>query len=54
MDKKALRREIGAKKRALSAAALYYQPLDAAEPWGSEDLVKTVGGYGFYSSSGRI
>lgn len=40
--------------RALSESALYYQPLDAAEPWGSEDLVKTVGGYGFYSSSGRI
>ena len=41
-------------KRALSASALYYQPVDAAEQWGSENLVKTVGSYGFYSSNGRI
>lgn len=40
--------------RALNASALYYQPLDAAERWDSSDLVKTVGGYGFYSSDGRI
>ena len=41
-------------ERALSASALYYQPLDAAERWDSAGLVKTVGGYGFYSSDGRI
>lgn len=40
--------------RALSADALYYQPLDAAEPWDSDALVKTMGGYGFYSDNGRI
>ena len=40
--------------RALDAAALYYQPLDAEERWDSGDLVKTVGGYAFYSSDGRI
>lgn len=40
--------------RALSASALYYQPLDAAERWNGDDLVKTVGGYAFYSSDGRI
>lgn len=40
--------------RALSAEALYYQPLDAAEPWDSDALVKTMGGYGFYSDNGRI
>ena len=40
--------------RALDAAALYYQPLDAAERRDSGDLVKTVGGYAFYSSDGRI
>lgn len=41
-------------KRVLSASALYYQPLDAAEQFSAVDLVKTVGNYGFYSSSGRI
>jgi len=41
-------------ERALSEAALYYQPLDAAQPWDSAALVKTMGGYGFYSSNGQI
>jgi len=41
-------------ERVLSASALYYQPLDAAQQWNSGDLVETVGGYGFYSSDGRI
>lgn len=41
-------------ERALSSSALYYQPVDAAERWDSDDLVETVGGYGFYSSNGRI
>lgn len=41
-------------ERALSESALYYQPLDAAEPWDSADLVDTVGSYAFYSSDGRI
>lgn len=41
-------------KRTLSAAALYYQPLDAAQRWDSDDLIQTVGGYAFYSSDGRI
>ena len=40
--------------RTLSASALYYQPLDAAEQWNSAKLVDTVGGYGFYSDNGRI
>lgn len=40
--------------RALEAAALYYQPLDATERWNSDALLKTVGGYAFYSSDGRI
>lgn len=41
-------------ERTLSASALYYQPLDAAEQWDSADLVETVGSYGFYSDNGRI
>lgn len=41
-------------ERTLSGAALYYQPLDAEQPWNSADLVETVGGYGFYSSNGQI
>lgn len=41
-------------ERTLSEAALYYQSLDAAQPWSSTALVKTVGGYGFYSSNGQI
>ena len=41
-------------ERVLSASALYYQPLDAAEQWSDADLVDTVGGYGFYSDNGRI
>lgn len=41
-------------ERTLSGAALYYQALDTAQPWNSADLVKTVGGYGFYSSNGQI
>lgn len=41
-------------KRVLSADALYYQPLDASEPWDSDMLVETMGGYGFYSGNGRI
>jgi len=40
--------------RALEASALYYQPLDAAESWGSEMLVATVGGYAFYSGDGNL
>lgn len=40
--------------RALDASALYYQSLDAAESWGNQNLVDTVGGYGFYSGNGRI
>lgn len=41
-------------ERVLSASALYYQPLDAAEKWNSAKLVDTVGSYGFYSDNGRI
>ena len=41
-------------ERVLNASALYYQPLDAAEPWNAADLVDTVGSYGFYSDNGRI
>ena len=41
-------------ERVLSASALYYQPLDAAQQWNPGDLVETVGGYSFYSSNGRI
>ena len=41
-------------ERTLSASALYYQPVDAAEQWNSAKLVDTVGGYGFYSDNGRI
>lgn len=41
-------------ERTLSEAALYYQPLDAAQPWNSGYLVETVGGYGFFSSNGQI
>ena len=40
--------------RTLPAAALYYQSADAAVPWGNQDLVKTVGGYGFYESDGNL
>ena len=46
--------EVLSGKRVLSASALYYQPLDAAEKFSSADLVETVGSYGFYSGSGRI
>ena len=41
-------------ERTLSASALYYQPLDAAQQWSASDLVDTVGSYGFYSDNGRI
>jgi hypothetical protein len=41
-------------ERALGEEALYYQPLNAAQPYDSAALVATVGGYGFYSSNGRI
>ena len=41
-------------ERTLSASALYYQPVDAAEQWNSAKLVDTFGGYGFYSDNGRI
>lgn len=41
-------------ERVLSEAALYYQPLDAAQPWNSAALVETMGGYGFYSSNGQL
>lgn len=41
-------------QRALSASALYYRALDAADPLSAEHWVDTVGGYAFYSSDGRI
>jgi len=40
--------------RALSASALYYRPLDAAERWDDDMLVKTVGSYAFYSGDGNL
>lgn len=40
--------------RTLNASALYYQALDAAEPWDAANLVGHVGGYAFYSDDGRI
>lgn len=46
--------EVLSGKRVLSEAALYYQPLDAAQPWNSAALVETMGGYGFYHSNGQI
>ena len=41
-------------ERALDSSALYYRPLDASEPWSSEHLVATVGGYAFYSGDGNL
>ncbi len=41
-------------ERTLSDSALYYQPLDAAQPWNTANLVDTEGNYAFYSSNGRI
>ena len=41
-------------ERTLSAAALYCQPLDAAERWDGGSLVESLGGYGFYSYNGQI
>ena len=40
--------------RVLGENALYYQPLDASQPWNSEYLVETMGGYGFYYTNGQI
>ena len=41
-------------KRALPAAALYYQAADASLAWGDANRVDAVGGYNFYSESGNI
>ncbi len=40
--------------RTLDAGALYYQALDASQPWGEEGRVATVGGYAFYSTDGNL
>ena len=39
-------------QRALPANALYYHPLDAAEPW-HQDPVKTAGNLAFYTTDGN-
>ncbi len=39
--------------RALSGDALYYQALDAAQPWTDLDPVAIVGGYAFYAENGN-
>lgn len=46
--------EVLSGERVLGANALYYQPLDASQPWNSAYLVKTMGGYGFYYTNGQI
>lgn len=46
--------EVLSGRRTLSANALYYQPLNASEPWSSEMMVKVVGNYAFYSGNGNV
>lgn len=46
--------EVLSGRRTLAANALYYQPLNASEPWSSEMMVKVVGNYAFYSGNGNV
>ncbi len=41
-------------KRALDASALYYQPVDASEPWDDTFYLETVGGYRFFCGDGNL
>lgn len=40
--------------RTLPENALYYQAADAANAWGSENRVDSIGNYNFYSRSGNL
>ena len=40
--------------RTLPGSALYYRAADAAQGWDDASLVRTVGGYGFYSADGNL
>ena len=46
--------EVLSGKQVISEYALYYQAADSANSWGSENLVKSVGNYNFYSVSGNL
>lgn len=46
--------EVLSGERVLGENALYYQSLDASQPWNSAYLVETMGGYGFYYTNGQI
>ena len=46
--------EVLSGRQVISEYALYYQAVDSASSWGSENLVKTVGNYNFYSVSGNL
>ena len=52
-DSLAAAHEVLAGRRNLSADALYYHAVDAAEPW-SQKPVKTVGRYSFYADDGSL
>ena len=46
--------EVLSGKQVISEYALYYQAADSVNSWGSENLVKSVGNYNFYSVSGNL
>ena len=41
-------------RRTLDASALYYQPVDASEPWDDTFYLETVGGYRFFCGDGNL